>query len=474
MSFVKNDRKIRRINLRIAGLFAALFALISLLLLGGVYYTVKTSLRDQELTFIRHKLLGYWAATQTRDIEDFLENLDGGSFGLEGTPFFMRVSDTENRTIFFMFPQGWKDFFPDNLESRLRDPERTLTVRSPNHDYTLEAAGVPLGGEYFLQVGISTEQSRKMLALVVRNFSLLFVPLLFLSLLVGAFLTAGTLKPIGELAEAAGRIISTGNLKERIEESAARDELRDLVGLFNRMLERIESLVRGMKGTLDTVAHDLRTPLTRFRGIAELALRGPENIERFREALEEGLEESEGILSQLDAVMDLSEAETGTLKLDLAFVDLSGIVKDLVEMYSFVAEDRGITVAFSGPETVEARIDAARFRRAAGNLLDNAVKYSPDNKRVAVELAPLPGTAEVPGGVRLTVRDEGPGILDEDLPHIWDRLYRGKEARKKPGLGLGLSIVKAVAEAHGGRAEVRTEPGRGTVFSIILPDCRAF
>ncbi len=449
----KNRAGIRRINYRIAALFSGLFALTSLLLLGGVYFTVRGSLREKELEFIRHKLLGYWAVTQTRDVEEVLAGLESGAVGLEGTPFFLRVSDEDNATVLFIYPQGWRDFFPDNLEGAPRNPDALLTLHSPNRKYSLTAAGIPLGDEYFLQVGVSTEQSRKALSLVVRNFSLLLLPLMLLSAMVGAFLTARTLSPIQKLAAAAVSIVDTGNLNERIDAVRARDELRDLVGPFNRMIEHIETVVKGMKGTLDSVAHDLRTPLTRFRGLAELALRGPEDGRRCREALQDGLEEADRILTLLNAVMDLSEAESGTLRLEMADTDLVELTRKLVDMYAFVAEERGVRIRLQGPETLRAFVDPGRFRRVVGNLLDNAVKYSPDGEEILVLLSTRDGRP------RLEVRDRGPGIPAEDASRIWDRLYRGAGSKSKPGLGIGLSIARAITEAHGGSIGLIPVPG---------------
>jgi len=453
-----------RINFRITLLFSLLFALTSLLLFGAVFLTVRQSIRQDELRFISHKLLAYWARTQTTKIEDFVETLDDGALLLEGTPFFLRISDAENRTVFFSYPQIWKDFFPDGLEGTERSPEGRLVLRSPKHSYSLEAAGIPLSGDYFLQIGISTENREKTLALVVRNFALLFVPLLAISFLIGSFLTAKTLNPIHRLTDAAKRIVDTGDLAARIPESPARDELRSLVVLFNRMLGRIETLVQGMRGTLDTVAHDLRTPLTRFRGIAELALDKPDDAGRCREALAEGIEESEKILTLLDAFMDLTEAETGTLRLDRKPTEIDLLVREVAEMYSFVAEERNIRVETDSEEPITAEVDAPRLKQAVGNLLDNAVKYSPDGSRVFVGLR-----REGTDSFRVDVRDEGPGIPEDELPHIWERLYRGKGVRSKPGLGLGLSLVKAIAEVHGGHAEATNNEGKGASFTIRCP-----
>ncbi|MDR1625903.1 MAG: HAMP domain-containing protein, partial [Spirochaetia bacterium] len=366
--FSAKNRKpavIRRINLRIAGLFSGLFALTEILLLGGINYTVKSSLDQEDFQFIQHKLLEYWAKSQTQSVESFIGGLDGNAMELEGTPYFLRVADRENQTIFFMFPQGWKKFFLEEVfEEALRPGEgELLRIQSPQHKYTLMYASIRLEEEYILQIGVSTERTETMIRHIMRNSAMLLAPLLILSAAAGAVLTARILAPIRKLTDAAGIIIDTGNLTARIHESRAHDELHDLVSLFNRMLEHIEALVGGMRETLDAVAHDLRTPLTRFRGMAELALAGPQEVPRLREALQDGLEEADKILTELSAIMDLSEAQSGILKLAIATVDITQLCRQLIEMYSYIAEERNIRITLDCGAHIEALVDAARFRR---------------------------------------------------------------------------------------------------------------
>ncbi|MCL1818817.1 MAG: hypothetical protein FWG35_07785, partial [Spirochaetaceae bacterium] len=185
MSCEKNKRRagVRRINLRIAALFSGLFALTALLLLGGIYYTLKNSLDEEDYLFIRHTLLEHWARSQAQGIEKFLDSLDGSAVELEGTPYFLRVADSDDRTVFFMFPQGWRSFFPENtLEEPLASGEgEVLSLASPRHSYTLMYAGLRLEGDYLLQIGVSTEKTQKIVRLIVRNFSILLVPLLLVS-----------------------------------------------------------------------------------------------------------------------------------------------------------------------------------------------------------------------------------------------------------------------------------------------------
>ena len=241
------------------------------------------------------------------------------------------------------------------------------------------------------------------------------------------------------------------------------DAMDQLTALFNTMLVKIEGLVTAMRGALDNVSHDLRTPLTRLRGTAEMALAGPPDLERYREALEECVEESDRVLVMLNTLMDISEAESGTMQLRREPVSLAAIVARAVELYHDVADAKGVTLRADTAEDVGVTADRTRLEQVAANLIDNAVKYTPPGGRVDVEVR---RTAEA---ALLRVRDTGPGIPRDELPRIFDRLFRGDQSRAERGLGLGLSLVKAVVEAHGGTVDVASEPGRGTVFTVSLP-----
>ncbi|MBP7494236.1 MAG: HAMP domain-containing protein [Spirochaetales bacterium] len=460
-----SKHRLGRINLRISLLFSLLFIGTSLTLFGAVVFMADRSLQSAELEFIRHKLLGYWALSQTQGTEAFLEEIHSENILLEGTPFFLRLSDPENRTLFLIRPEGWKEFFPEQAEALPQNPEAVIILKTPVHSYSLVVGGIPLSSELFLQIGTSTEVRRNTLSLLLRTFALLSLPLLGISFLIGSFLTARTLSPIHRLTERVKALIDTGDLEERVPIPRGRNELQDLVTLFNRMLDRIHTLVHSMRETIDTLAHDMRTPMTRFRGAAELALRSAENPSRWKEALEEGIEESDKLLRMMNTILDIAEAEAGSLRLRFQETNAGEILQDLTELYSLLAEEKDVQIHLdlsSSPLWIHT--DPDRLRQVVGNLLDNAVKYSPPGKTVL-----LKGVLQA-DSLLIRVEDEGEGIPPQDLPHIWNRLYRGEKTRSKPGLGLGLSLVKAIVEAHGGSVHASNNPVTGgAVFEVRLP-----
>ena len=332
--------------------------------------------------------------------------------------------------------------------------------RDEQRDLAVVSRGLPGGA--VLQIARSTDNRTVLLAPLRRTMWLAGTAAVLLSAGGGAWLAWRAIKPVRAVAATAHRIVATGDLSARVEGTQRDDEVGELVRQFNTLLERNGSLLRAMREALDNVAHDLRTPLTRLRAGAEMALQQTDNPAGAREALADCIEETDRIQRLLETLLDISAAENGVLKLDREKVDVEALLRSVADLYLLAAEEKSIGLEVAAGAGVNVRADPTRLRQVLANLVDNAVKYTPAGGKVW-----LAGETR-DGRVVITVRDTGPGVPAEEREKIWQRLYRGDHSRSQRGLGLGLSVVKALVEAHGGRVAVANHPEGGAVFTVEL------
>jgi signal transduction histidine kinase len=444
-----------RLALWYASVFAASVAIVVLL----TYALLATSLRQRDQEIVASTLGDYAQRYQAGGLGAVVRAVENEQRAGTRERLFVRLLGRGQDLLFATMPPEWGTFDVGRLGAHGGELQRAPAI---DRDAVLEVATARLWDGTVLQVGKSTEAREALL----RRFRAVALAVSVAILLVGAaggwVLTRSTLAPIRELAAVTHDIVVTGRTDARVPPGTSGDAVDDLTASFNAMLDRIDTLIAGMRDALDNVAHDLRTPLARLRATAERALAsGSAGAERA--ALEDCLEESDRILSMLNTLMDISEAETGTMRLALDRVSLGALAREVAELYEDVAAERRVTISVVDDPAAVVTGDRDRLRQALANLVDNAIKYGPQRGTVTLAVRRSQSDAV------LMVRDEGPGIPADEIPRVWDRLFRGDRSRSARGLGLGLSLVRAYARAHGGRVSVESAPGAGSTFSVVLP-----
>ncbi len=402
---------------------------------------LRRTLTDEGLGALAHAMT---ATVEARGTDDYVVRL----VGPDGAPVL--TSDVAN----------WPNL-PPPPRDRAGGTESFTTVDLADGRSRARLLTVEAGPGRYLQVGTSLGGGEAFLEHLERYGLAVIATMLSLGSLVGWWLARQAMAGAESVTRAAERI-ADGHFADRVTAAGHGREIDDLVVTFNRMADRVQTVMREMREVNDSIAHDLRSPLTRIRGLAESAATDRTACGETADLAGSIVEECDRLMGVINTVLEIAETEAGVRSLRLEDVDLADLVAQAAELFAGVAEDKGIALGHAATVRPVVRGDRRRLQRALANLVDNALKYTPGGGRVDVAVVAAGRMAEV------SVRDTGPGIAEADLPRLFERFYRGDRARHLPGNGLGLSLALAVARAHGGDIAVRSGSG-GSTFTLRLP-----
>lgn len=465
MLLEKINRLRHSLAFRLTLWYAGIFTLSSLAAFSVFYFSLSTITRqhtDQELS---NELSEFSFLLKSKGMDAVKANMDleAQSNGVENT--FFRVVTADGKELASSNMAPWEDIGAGRAAlKRLNDGAgrvfETLTVPENNHD--VRVAYGAIGPKTVMQIGQSLKDDEEFMEITRDIFGVTLAALMVVAGLIGWFMARRALRGVEEVTQTATEI-SKGALETRVPVKARGNEIDRLATAFNSMLDRIHTLITGMREMTDNIAHDLRSPIARIRGIAEMTLTTRGSLDEYETMAANTIEECDRLLEMINTMLDITEVEAGAGKLRMEEVDISALVRDACELFQPIAEDKDITLVSTELQDYSIMGDVQRVQRMVANLLDNALKYTPPRGTVTASVH------EKDDMVVISVTDTGIGISENDLPHIFTRFYRCDQSRSQAGTGLGLSLAQAIASAHGGAISVSSSLGKGSTFTVTLP-----
>jgi heavy metal sensor kinase len=433
-----------------------------------IYFLLALEFRERTDRDLERQISHFSAMLAIKDLESVKEAALIETQAAGEKEVFIRLL-VPNGEIFLSSSRSyWRDLKVNaKAIRRLLEGERIVkeTVSLPDAGRDVRTIYGFIGPGVILQYGQSLDANKRFLKALVRIFLVTLAVLFVLAVVIGWFLSKRALAGVAAVTLTASRI-SSESLQERVVvEKQYGDEIDQLAATFNTMLDRIEDLVTGIREMNDNIAHDLRSPITRIRGLAEVTLTTEATPGDYETMAGNTIEESDRLLDMINTMLLISKTEAGVGTLHLETLDLAGIVKEACELFGPLAEDSQIalTCHAAGPFTFSG--DLKMIQRMISNLMDNAIKYTLPGGEVRVTVAQLKDNPTL----QITLADTGTGIDARDLPLVFNRFFRCDESRSLPGTGLGLSLARAVARVHGGDIEVTSRKEQGSTFTVTLP-----
>ncbi|MYZ48876.1 ATP-binding protein [Propylenella binzhouense] len=455
-------RLFRTTAFRLSAIFLAVFSIFSTLMIGYIVKSTMELLEGQTLEAVGRELDELAAQYQLGGIVRLARVVDLRS-QQPGASLYL-IADPDGAKV-----AGNVAFVPSAILDNPRPEPQTVPYRGAEETggfgrrvALVRVFELPAG--YRLLVGRDVSERNQLIEITIRALLVTMGLMVVLGLASWLFVSHRVLKRIDSMAATSRRIIA-GDLTGRLEVTGTGDEFDRLAESLNTMLERIERLMEGLKEVSDNIAHDLKTPLTRMRTRVEAVLSGARDEHEYRDALQATIDDADQLIRTFDALLMIARAEAGSSGTAFSTVDVTSVAEDVFELYEPLSEEAGAELTFTanGPAPVAGIREL--LAQALANLVDNALKYAEEGAEKPRVTISVEREADV---VRLAVADNGPGIPPEDRARATERFVRLEKSRSKPGAGLGLSLVAAVARLHHGALSLEAN-GPGLRAVLILP-----
>ena len=422
-------------------------------------YDVTMERLDFELL---EKTQKYTALAEEAGLKGVLPEITNEADSEDPQEDFYRLFNFKGDILFSTDLSFWGTIPKMDILSKLQNEGLTYVIQNQAFEVREDKARMVtaiIGPDSVLQIGESLEEVDEYLDIFLKLFSILVVSLIIVSAFIGWLLARRATIDMQEVTKTAEEI-SSGSYDRRVQVKGRYKEIERLSATFNRMLDRIQSLLNSMKEINDNIAHDLRSPLARIRGIAEMSLLKETSIDAFRDMAVSTIEECDTLIGMINTMLDITEAEAGVNGIEAEEFELVALIREACELFRPIIDEKKIHLKTDLPESLKFKSNRKKMQRIVMNLLENAIKYTPADGTVAVSAAARNGE------IRIDFEDTGMGISESDLPHIFDRFYRCDRSRSQGGVGLGLSLVKAYAESMNGTIEVESILNQGSRFAL--------
>jgi heavy metal sensor kinase len=446
-------------------LYAALFFSVSLIVFGIIYITLSTSLTQRvDKTLLEN----------VNDIEFLYDMKDAGArregFRREAESvgpqrMFFRIITPRMKVIETSNENAWKGLgLTKDLEDLPAGKYIIESLKATGHRHRVRVISKRLSDKNLLQIGNTRHDDDELMEAFREVSATAIMVFLMCGCLVGWFMARRAMSGVERVTQTAVNI-GKADLTTRVPLGDEGEEINNLARAFNDMLTRIQGLFTELKDVTNNIAHDLRSPITRIRGLAETTLTGEEqDIDAYREMAGAVIEESDRLVEMINIMLEIAMTESGMQKVVRDEVDVKAILENACNLFQVLAEDKKLQLRVEVPqERVIMHGDLSQLQRMIGNLLDNAIKFTLSGGKIKLSLE------NSSDQLAICVSDTGIGIAEQDIPRIFERFYRGDQSRSAVGNGLGLSHVSAIVKAHEGSISVKSSPGKGSMFTVRFP-----